>query len=454
MGKKIVAKFKVFVNKKLISSFNLSENSTVILGRGNEATYQIKSSALSRRHCQIIATHSGIYVNDCGSLNGTHVNLTQITKPTILHNNDQVQLGPIILQIEISANTCNTPMTSPKQIIKVPEKPPARVTGSTHLMDDSPSYFCSKCNRQLSKKDIDNRMGIKKENEAYCISCFCSGAGNFPTIEKFRIIQKLGSGGMGDVYEAIQITMQRPVAFKVMRGLENASEQQVLRFFREARTGGRLSHPNIVNFIDAGKVKKACYIAMELVSGTDVRKILENKGPIPYKEALRIAYYIAKALEYAYNKHTVVHRDIKPENVLIDNDDVVKLTDFGLAKSLEEAGLSGITKSQTGVGTLFYMSPEQIADARFADQRADIYSLGVSLYEMITNEKPFFSTQMMPLVNKIRYSEPKPIQEIIPNVPNEICKIISRAMCKEADDRYQNPREIVKIIKPYIQEEI
>ncbi|WP_372366640.1 protein kinase [Candidatus Uabimicrobium sp. HlEnr_7] len=469
MENKVVAKFTVFVNKKKISCFQLAENTSVVIGRGNEATYQIKSSALSRRHCQILSTPQGIFVNDCGSLNGTYVNFAQIKKPTPLQTNDQIQLGPITFHIEIliSAKPPSTtiksptiPPTNPNENPFSPSFADDQAQPTQHMPDFSPlnpkipSGKCLTCKCDVSVKDIRSQMGVFKENEIYCISCFSKGAGNFPTIAGFRIVKKLGSGGMGDVYEAIQLSMQRPVAFKLMRGLENASEQQVLRFFREARTGGKLHHPNIVSFIDAGKMEKACYIAMELISGTDVRNVLERKGPIHYREVMRIAYYVGKALDYAYSKFTVVHRDVKPENILIDTDNVVKLTDFGLAKNLEEAGLSGITKSQTGVGTLFYMSPEQIADARFADQRADVYSLGISMYEMMTNEKPFFATQMMPLVNKIRYSEPRPIQEIIPNIPDNVCHIIAKSMSKEPEDRYQTSGEMIKVIKQYVKEEL
>ncbi|BBM83551.1 serine/threonine protein kinase [Candidatus Uabimicrobium amorphum] len=473
MENKVVAKFTVFVNKKMISSFHLMENTSIVIGRGNEATYQIKSSALSRRHCQILSTPQGVFVNDCGSLNGTYVNYAQIKKPTPLQTNDQIQLGPITFRVETFVKYHTTQHQHHQHVVKAPTIPPTSLSANAlvpiaddearptqHMQDFSPltpvipSGKCLACQSEVSAKDIRSQMGVFKGNEIYCINCFSKGAGNFPTIAGFRIVKKLGSGGMGDVYEAIQLSMQRPVAFKLMRGLENASEQQVLRFFREARTGGKLHHPNIVSFIDAGKMEKACYIAMELVSGTNVRSVLEARGPIDYREVMRIAYYVGKALDYAYSKFTVVHRDVKPENILIDTDNVVKLTDFGLAKNLEEAGLSGITKSQTGVGTLFYMSPEQIADARFADQRADVYSLGISMYEMITNEKPFFATQMMPLVNKIRYSEPRPIQEIIPDVPDNVCNIIAKSMSKEPDDRYQTSGEMIKVIKQYVQEEL
>ncbi len=263
---------------------------------------------------------------------------------------------------------------------------------------------------------------------------------------------------MGEVYEAIQLSMERPVAFKLMRGLESANEQQVRRFFREAATGGKLTHPNIVSFIDAGKLEGACFLTMEFIDGRDVKQIIAERGALHYLDALRIAYYVAQALDYAHTRFNIVHRDVKPENILVDRNNNIKLTDFGLAKNLEDAGLSGITQSQTGVGTLFYMSPEQIANARFADQRADIYSLGVSLYEMTTASRPFVADDMMTLIKKIRNELATPISEKIPGFPSDIWAIIAKAMAKNPDHRFQSAKEfadvmqacLLKVTPPYL----
>jgi len=425
-----------------------------------------------------------------------------------LKTGDEIQLGPVVIKVEtiyqvaeepanVPVASPNAPVASPNALVASPNAPAAssgspnympqavatdhpsipladvgaedpsvllasphsttqpirkhRYANKTIFEEDFPSGNCVNCNRHLTSKEMSTHGGIFRENYIYCLPCFCEGAGNFPTIAGYRIVKKLGGGGMGDVYEAIQLSMERPVAFKLMRGLENASEPQVRRFFREARTGGKLNHPNIVGFIDAGKLEGACYIAMEFIYGVDVKQIIQELGPIHYAEAARIAYYVALALDYAATKFNIVHRDVKPENILIDRDYSIKLTDFGLAKNFEEAGLSGITKSQTGVGTLFYMSPEQILEARFADQRADIYSLGVSLYEMVTGVKPFYAEQMMALVQKIRTEQPRPIAEIVPSVPSSMIAVISKAMEKNLDKRYQTIKEFIAALRPFLQ---
>ena len=467
------AVLKISLRGKPLSSIDLPKGAVVVLGRGNDANFQIKSSALSRRHCQIRNTGHIIILRDLNSLNGTFLNRKRV-RETNVTNEDEIQIGPIMIKVEFDEAVSHTPGPL---IINTEEPIPAAISEPTEKMKspyhnpvnspmeappevpkppveekDYPSGSCMQCGKKLSQRDMSNHLGVFKGKQIFCMPCFCKGAGDFPSIEKYRIIKKLGCGGMGDVYEAIQISMERPVAFKLMRSLENASEPQVKRFFREARTGGKLNHPNIVGFIDAGKLEGACYIVMEFIYGLDVRQIVDISGPMKHPQALRIAYYVAKALDYA-SRYNIVHRDIKPENILIDRHQEIKLTDFGLAKNLEEAGLSGITKSQTGVGTIFYMAPEQIADARFADQRADIYSLGVSLYEMMTDERPFSATQMMPLVNKIRYEKPQPLQEIAPNIPDEVCEIINKAMEKDPKDRYQTPKEFIKVIKPFLNED-
>lgn len=485
----VVARLIVTVQGKTISTLDVPKGACLVIGRGNDVHYQIKSGALSRRHCQIRDEGNALSVQDLDSLNGTFVNRVKVRK-TSLKSGDEIQIGPVCIKIELAYETISqaTPISpiaiqtqqvsestsNPKPLVVMTPldkgssgsgepQPPANnaplsnnASNPTHYSnrnifeEDFPSGNCVNCSKLLTSKELATHAGIFRENLIYCLNCFCEGAGDFPTIAGYRIIKKLGGGGMGDVYEAIQLSMERPVAFKLMRGLEHASEAQIRRFFREARTGGKLSHPNIVNFIDAGKIEGAHYIAMEFIYGIDVRQIIQEKGPIPYPEAARIGYYVSLALDYAHTRFNIVHRDIKPENILIDRDNMIKLTDFGLAKNLEEAGLSGITKSQTGVGTLFYMAPEQILEARFADQRADVYSLGVSLYEMLCGRKPFTADQMMALVNKIRYEEAQPLASLVPQIPPEMCAIIHKAMAKNADQRFQTIKEMMLALKPYM----
>ena len=396
-----VAKLVVTVQDKKISEWEILKQKTILIGRGNEVDYQIRSGLLSRQHCQIKDTGNNLELKDLNSLNGTFVNEEKVDR-CFLKDGDLVKIGPLKIMVETFYHL--------EEHTEVPT-----------LLQDVIRKFqattCLGCSKSLSREDFKNYQAIGNAQKACCIQCFCHGFGNYPTIAGYRIVRKLGGGGMGDVYEAIQLSMQRPVAFKLMQNIKQASRAQIQRFFREARTGGKLLHSNIVGFIDAGSLEDAYFIAMELIDGVDVKKILEAKGPLPYLEAMRIAYYVSVALDYANSNFNIVHRDIKPENILITRENAIKLTDFGLAKDFGEAGLSGITQSRTGIGTLFYMPPEQITNARFVDHRADIYALGVSIYEMVTNQRPFVSEQMMDLIKKIHKESPRPINNIIPNLP-------------------------------------
>ncbi len=467
MNSNVVAHLIVMVQGKEIDTLEILKDNTFLIGRGEDVHYQIKSGALSRHHCEVKDCGLFLEIRDLSSMNGTLVNGQKIEK-IVLKDEDKIQLGPIFLKVKTFYPKSQETVVDVQAESNIQES--GGIPGSSQKAQeeaqvketdieesktiqkpikeaDFPSGKCMVCQRFLSSKEMSVHIGVFRENKIYCIPCFCEGAEDFPTIGGYKIVKKIGSGGMGNIYEAIQLSMQRPVAFKLMKGLENAKEHQIKRFFREARMGGRLNHPNIVNFIDAGQVEGACFIAMEYICGMDAKQILESKGAFSYQEAMRIAYHVATALDYARERFNIVHRDIKPENILIDRDNNVKITDFGLAKNFEEAGFSGITKSQTGVGTLYYMSPEQILDARFADYRADIYSLGVSLYEMLTTFRPFNSTQMMDLINKIRYEVPTPITQYTENIPASVCEIISKCMEKDPNKRYQTAGELLQDIK-------
>ncbi len=207
-----------------------------------------------------------------------------------------------------------------------------------------------------------------------------------PTVPGYEMVEMLGKGGMGEVWRARQISLGRLVAVKLLPAQLASDAEFVARFDKEAQALAALSHPGVVQIIDRGQAGEHYFFAMELVPGTNLREMLGN-GPLPVREALRIGTQLARALDYAHEMH-VVHRDLKPENILIDARGHVKIADFGLAGMRGNEKDISLTATAVAMGTVNYMAPEQRRDAKSVDHRADLYSLGVLLYEMLTGELP------------------------------------------------------------------
>jgi eukaryotic-like serine/threonine-protein kinase len=254
---------------------------------------------------------------------------------------------------------------------------------------------------------------------------------------RYRILRKLGSGGMADVYMAEDQQLGRRVALKVLHRRFAEDEQFVERFRREASSAAGLSHPNVVAIFDRGEWDGTNYIAMELVEGRTLKEIVREKGPAPPEAAVDITLQILRAARYAH-KHGVVHRDIKPHNVLIDHDGRVRVTDFGIAR----AGTSDITETGSVMGTAQYLSPEQ-AQGRPVDARADLYAIGIVLYELLTGQVPFDADSPVTVALKQVSEMPVPPAELVPAIPPAIDAVVMRALEKDPDRRYQSADEFI-----------
>jgi serine/threonine-protein kinase len=251
--------------------------------------------------------------------------------------------------------------------------------------------------------------------------------------ERYRLEEKIGSGGMSSVYRAFDPTLERWVAIKLMHRDISHDPDQLERFRREARAVARLNHPHIVTVIDAGEDDGAPYIVFEYVEGETLKERIRRLGRLPVSEAVAYAIEIGRALECAH-VNRLVHRDVKPQNVLIDPDGRAKVTDFGIARSLEAQGL---TATGRVLGTTDYVSPEQALGHQVTGQ-SDIYSLGIVLYEMLTGETPYKAdTQVAVAMKHVR--DPLPdVQRRRPEISASLARVVERATSKETENRYQD----------------
>jgi serine/threonine-protein kinase len=260
-------------------------------------------------------------------------------------------------------------------------------------------------------------------------------------IGKYDIVEELGRGGMGVVYKAHDSLMERDVAIKVMSDLMLAVPEIRQRFFREARTAGRLSHENITVVYDVGEDEGRPYIVMEYLTGNDLAALIEGNEPISFLQKLDYAIQICRGLSYSH-ANEIVHRDIKPQNIRIVGNGKVKIMDFGIARSLT----STMTTTGAVIGTPFYMSPEQI-QGRHVDKRSDIFSFGVLFYELLTGKKPFTGDVPTAVMFKIVYDEPERIDDAQIDHRNGLRDVVMRTLAKDPDNRYQDLAEVADALE-------
>lgn len=259
--------------------------------------------------------------------------------------------------------------------------------------------------------------------------------------DRYEIIEQIGTGGMADVYKAKCHKLNRYVAIKVMKSEFSQDKTFVSKFWAEAQSAAGLVNPNVVNVYDVGVENGIYYIVMELVEGITLKKYIEKRGRLPYKEAVSIAIQVANGMDAAH-KHNIVHRDIKPQNIIISKEGKVKVTDFGIAKVASSATIN----TSASMGSVHYISPEQ-ARGGYSDERSDIYSLGITLFEMLTGTVPFDGDSAVSVaVQHIQDSIPLPSQ-LVEGVPVSVDKIVLKCTQKKTDRRYQSAEELIVDLK-------
>jgi serine/threonine protein kinase len=275
------------------------------------------------------------------------------------------------------------------------------------------------------------------------------GAKQFPsenfigrTIAGNRIIEKIADGNLGTVFRADHVTLHRPVALKVLIPQVVTDKVWLKNYLRRAYDGGRLVHPNIVLIYDIGEADGIYYIAMEYVPGETARALVKRLKRLPPAKAVDVAIQMAHAIDHA-QEHKVLHKDIKPKNILVDKLGVAKLKGFGASAFVLEAPSKVLAKAMPNVRDFRFCSPEFFSPKEQLDFRSDIYSLGATLYYMLTGNAPFHAETNRELAVKVQKEQPRPIRAVVEDVPEHLTRVIARMMAKSPEHRYQTPEELL-----------
>ena len=311
--------------------------------------------------------------------------------------------------------------------------------------------FAGKKVRCPACRSVLDAPSLEEARAAGAVKSATGGKAESATLEQigdYVIDSKLGQGGMGAVFEATQSKLNRKVALKVLNRKLTDNPTALARFQREAQSAAAMSHPNIIGVYDIGEDSGTHYFSMEFVDGESVEERLKREGKLEIGEALRIAECVASALQFAHAQ-SFIHRDIKPENVMLTSAGEVKLADLGLAKSLEDD--TSVTATGTGLGTPYYMAPEQAMDAAHVDHRADIYALGVTMLHILTGKRPYDGKSALQIIRQH-------MQEALPSgaqlgteLPDELEQLIQKMSAKEPDDRHADYAEVLEEMRTVIE---
>jgi serine/threonine protein kinase len=268
-------------------------------------------------------------------------------------------------------------------------------------------------------------------------------AGPLKQLGRYQLIRKLGAGGMGVVFEAIQEDLDRRVALKVMPQALMLDPEYLHRFKQEAKSAAALNHPNIVTVFEAGSDRGFYFFSMEFVDGASLQQMQSANGRLPVAEATRYMIHAAQGLEHAW-EHGIIHRDIKPANLMVNKKGILKIADFGLAKN--PAG-SVMTQTSKSMGSPYYLSPEQWSNARSADARSDIYSLGATYYHLLTGRPPFDGETPLDVITKSISQPLAPLRSINPRVPRQVASVAEKMLARKPQDRYQDAEELLAALE-------
>jgi serine/threonine-protein kinase len=417
---------KVIAGPHTGREFAFDRPDTFLIGRTPKAHFSLPDDRyFSRHHCLIEIVPPQCFLRDLGSTNGTFVNGKQVHS-SYLRNGDRIQGGATVLQVEsLAAGPAEERSSDQSQISEITAQ-------------------CLNCGL-LSKTE-----GAIDEGKLsfICESCRAKLKNAPQPVPGYEMIRLLGQGGMGTVMLAREIKTGRMVAIKTLLPETAVSEQSMQRFLREIKVASSLEHPNIAGYIEHGSHRGVIYLVSEFVDGSDASRLVKMRGgKLNYREVGKITEQILAALEYAHRRE-FVHRDIKDQNILVTGNYPAlkaKLTDFGLAKSFRQTGLSGVTMAGDVAGTIAYMPPEQIRDFRNVQPVSDIYSMGMTAYSLLTGRHALSLSPKAGIAETIKAIFERPFEPIVTHVadvPQKFAEVIEKALAKEPVKRWSSAGEM------------
>ena len=403
--------------------FVFDQHDTFLIGRSENAhLYLPEDRFFSRHHCLLEIAPPRCFLRDLGSTNGTYVN-GQRVQESFLKSGDRIQGGQTVLEVNVQveqrpseseAPTLTRPLEITIECANCGRR--EKVEGSA--TNEPMTFICEECREELKRQP--------------------------QPVPGYEMIKMLGRGGMGCVMLARSEKTGRAVAIKTLLPEVAVAEQAVRRFMREIEVAAALDHPNIVRYIESGTQNGAVYLVTEFVEGSDAARLADSQGGrLPYRQAIEVITQSLDALAYAHGKG-YIHRDIKESNILLSGSApsyTAKLTDFGLAKSFTQSGMSGITMAGDMAGTFAYMPPEQIKDFRNVKPTSDIYAIGMTAYSLLAGDTALDtgpSGDMAATVRAIFEGQIVPLRQRVPEVPERAAEVIERALAKDPAHRWQS----------------
>jgi Protein kinase domain/FHA domain len=437
----------------------IPDGQQVTLGRSVSASYAFDDPLLSRKHCAVECRGELCRIVDLQSRNGTFVN-GQRVGAVLLNAGDKIRIGSMVFEVcpataapaaaAAAMHYANQPVPTGSAALPPPPAPlPGQLASSGYPTRRAPAPQPQICPQPNCGTTLD-RSARELKGRRMCLPCFDRYDVDEDLIDGFKLLERLETSSFGTTYLAQQLLMQRRVVLKTIQTEDDADPKVMRRFMREAKTGGRLAHPSILELYDVNEQQGILYIVSEYVEGETLAELLiQNQGQaLPSADVARAMYQIADGLNYAHQQQ-IVHRDIKPANVIVRRaDGRSKLKGFTLAKNLERAGFSVITADGESLGTPYYMSPEQVRSAKNVDFRSDLYSWAATAYHCLAGRLPLEARSYGEFIDKVFKEDPTPLEG---PVPRPLSQLLVDCMRRDPKDRPQTMEDVLTTLEPILQ---